>query len=432
MRMIDIILKKREKEVLTDEEIKFVIANYVENKIPDYQMSALLMAILLNGMNQNEIVSLTKHMMYSGDTIDLSDIPGIKLDKHSTGGIGDKVSLVLGPIIAACGGKVAKMSGRGLGHTGGTIDKLESIEGFNCFLTENEFKTQVRNFGLAIVGQTDNLVPADKKIYALRDVTATTEAIPLIVSSIMSKKLATGSDAILIDIKCGSGAFIKTIDEARELAKYMILIGKDLQRDIKIEISNMDQPLGKMIGNKNEVIEAMESLKGNGEEKFMELIFSSGSTMLKQAKLVKTNEEAREKINEVIKNGKAFEKFIEMVNNQNGNSEIIQKPKWWNPKYSFEIKSQKDGYVYLQNSIELGVVAMKLGAGRKSKEDKLDFEAGIEILKTTNEKVKTGDVIMKLFSSNPIDLNLVDDIMNKSITINDSPTNIKMILEQIE
>lgn len=432
MRMVDIIYKKREKQHLTDEEIQFFIDGYINNEIPDYQVSALLMAILLNGMNQNEIVNLTKIMMNSGRVLDLSDINGIKLDKHSTGGIGDKVSLVLGPIIAACGGKVAKMSGRGLGHTGGTIDKLESIEGFNCFLDEKEFKKLVNKSNIAIIGQTDDLVPADKKIYALRDVTATTESFPLIVSSIMSKKLATGSDAILIDIKCGSGAFIKTIEQAHELAKHMIYIGKELGRDIKIEISNMEQPLGRMIGNKNEVIEAMQSLQGNGEKQFMELIYSSGSTMLKQAKLVENNQEAKKLIEEVIKTKKAFNKFLEMIKNQGGNAEIIQQNNWWNPKYCEAIIADKSGYVLLHNSIELGLAAMKLGAGRERKEDLLDYEAGIEIVKTSNEWVDKGDEIMKLYSSKPIDPSIKKTIVDKSISIENKPSNIKIILEQME
>ena len=284
MQMIDIIAKKRDKKILTKEEIKFVIDGYVNNQIPDYQISALLMAIYLNGMNDEETVFLTELMMNSGDVINLDDIEGIKLDKHSTGGVGDKVSLVLGPILAACGAKVAKMSGRGLGHTGGTLDKLESIAGFNCFLSEQEFKNFVNKSNLSIVGQTNNLVPADKKIYALRDVTATVGSMPLIAASVLSKKFATGSDAILIDLKCGSGAFMKTISEARELGQLMIKIGKKMNKNIQIEISNMEQPLGKMVGNKNEILEAINSLKGQGDPMFMDLIFSSGSTMLVQAK----------------------------------------------------------------------------------------------------------------------------------------------------
>ena len=431
MQMIDIIAKKRDKKILTKEEIKFVIDGYVNNQIPDYQISALLMAIYLNGMNDEETVFLTELMMNSGDVINLDDIEGIKLDKHSTGGVGDKVSLVLGPILAACGAKVAKMSGRGLGHTGGTLDKLESIAGFNCFLSEQEFKNFVNKSNLSIVGQTNNLVPADKKIYALRDVTATVGSMPLIAASVLSKKFATGSDAILIDLKCGSGAFMKTISEARELGQLMIKIGKKMNKNIQIEISNMEQPLGKMVGNKNEILEAINSLKGQGDPMFMDLIFSSGSTMLVQAKKANNLEVAKKMIKEVIENGNALAKFLEMIENQGGNSKIIQEQNWWNPKYELAIKSPKAGYVYWHNSVAIGMAAMKLGAGRKTKEDQLDFEAGIEIVKVSNEKVNQGDVIMKLYSSQPIAAEIALEIEKKSLKINKEMTPIKMILDQL-
>ena len=431
MQMIDIIAKKRDKKILTKEEIKFVIDGYVNNQIPDYQISALLMAIYLNGMNDEETVFLTELMMNSGDVINLDDIEGIKLDKHSTGGVGDKVSLVLGPILAACGAKVAKMSGRGLGHTGGTLDKLESIAGFNCFLSEQEFKNFVNKSNLSIVGQTNNLVPADKKIYALRDVTATVGSMPLIAASVLSKKFATGSDAILIDLKCGSGAFMKTISEARELGQLMIKIGKKMNKNIQIEISNMEQPLGKMVGNKNEILEAINSLKGQGDPMFMDLIFSSGSTMLVQAKKANNLEDAKKMIKEVIENGNALVKFLEMIENQGGNSKIIQEQNWWNPKYELAIKSPKAGYVYWHNSVAIGMAAMKLGAGRKTKEDQLDFEAGIEIVKVSNEKVNQGDVIMKLYSSQPIDPEIALEIESESLKINKEMTPIKMILDQL-
>ena len=431
MQMIDIIAKKRDKKILTKEEIKFVIDGYVNNQIPDYQISALLMAIYLNGMNDEETVFLTELMMNSGDVINLDDIQGIKLDKHSTGGVGDKVSLVLGPILAACGARVAKMSGRGLGHTGGTLDKLESITGFNCFLSEQEFKNFVNKSNLSIVGQTNNLVPADKKIYALRDVTATVGSMSLIAASVLSKKFATGSDAILIDLKCGSGAFMKTISEARELGQLMIKIGKKMNKNIQIEISNMEQPLGKMVGNKNEILEAINSLKGQGDPMFMDLIFSSGSTMLVQAKKANNLEDAKKMIKEVIENGNALAKFLEMIENQGGNSKIIQEQNWWNPKYELAIKSPKAGYVYWHNSVAIGMAAMKLGAGRKTKEDQLDFEAGIEIVKVSNEKVNQGDVIMKLYSSQPIDPEIALEIESESLKINKEMTPIKMILDQL-
>ena len=389
------------------------------------------MAIYLNGMNDEETVFLTELMMNSGDVINLDDIEGIKLDKHSTGGVGDKVSLVLGPILAACGAKVAKMSGRGLGHTGGTLDKLESITGFNCFLSEQEFKNFVNKSNLSIVGQTNNLVPADKKIYALRDVTATVGSMPLIAASVLSKKFATGSDAILIDLKCGSGAFMKTISEARELGQLMIKIGKKMNKNIQIEISNMEQPLGKMVGNKNEILEAINSLKGQGDPMFMDLIFSSGSTMLVQAKKANNLEDAKKMIKEVIENGNALAKFLEMIENQGGNSKIIQEQNWWNPKYELAIKSPKAGYVYWHNSVAIGMAAMKLGAGRKTKDDLLDFEAGIEIVKVSNEKVNQGDVIMKLYSSQPIAPEIALKIEKESLKINKEMTPIKMILDQL-
>lgn len=271
MNTIDIINKKKNKNALTKEEIYFIVNGFTNKKIPDYQMSSLLMAIVINGMNEQEITNLTEVMMNSGDIIDLSSIQGVKLDKHSTGGVGDKTSLVLGPIVAACGGIVAKMSGRGLGHTGGTIDKLESIPGFNCFISIDEFKNVVNKIGISIIGQTDSLVPADKAIYSLRDASGTVDSLPLIASSIMSKKLATGSDAILLDIKCGKGAFMKDLSSAQELAQIMIKIGKSLNKDIRVEITNMNQPLGRMIGNKNEIVEAINTLSNKGESNFVKL-----------------------------------------------------------------------------------------------------------------------------------------------------------------
>lgn len=430
MTILDIIEKKKNKQELSLEEINFFVQNYTNNQIPDYQVSALLMAILLNGMSLKETAHLTQAMMESGKTIDLSSINGIKLDKHSTGGIGDKVSLILGPIIAACGGIFAKMSGRGLGHTGGTIDKLESIEGFNCFLTEDQFKELLIKSKIAIIGQTDDLVPADKKIYALRDVTGTVNSMPLISSSIMSKKLATGSDAILLDVKCGSGAFMKTKEDAIELAQWMVHIGQQLNKDVRAEITNMEQPLGRMIGNKNEIIEAMESLKGNGEKKLMELIYSSGITMLMQAKLVENQSAGKELIDHVITSKKALNKFFEMVENQGGNTKIIQSENWWNPQYKIEIRAPKSGYLYLKNSVVLGTVALKLGAGRQTKEDLIDHEAGIELKKVTGEYVNQNDVIMVLYSSKTIDPLLTNDI-HQVIEINDQLIETKIIIEQI-
>ena len=431
MHILDIISKKRDQKVLTREEIKFFLDGYIHNQIPDYQVATLLMAIYLNGMNEQETADLTELMMHSGQVIDLSAIAGLKLDKHSTGGVGDKVSLVLVPILAACGAKVAKMTGRGLEHTGGTIDKLETIPGFSCFLDVATFKKLVEQSNLAIIGQTDDLVPADKKIYALRDVTATVGSLPLIVASILSKKFATGSNTIIIDLKCGSGAFMKTLADAEALGNLMLKVGRHLKRDIKIKITNMEQPLGKMIGNKNEVLEAMQTLKGHGESHFLEVIYSLATTMLAQGQITNDPTKARQMIDQVIKNGQALAKFFEMVQNQGGNTEIIQQANWWNPQYTLEIKAPASGYVYWKNALVIGLGAMKLGAGRKTKEDQLDNEAGIEILKLTNEEVKAGQAIMKLYSSKPIDSEIAKEITEQALEIKNQKHPIQMVLKEL-
>jgi pyrimidine-nucleoside phosphorylase len=326
MNTVDIINKKKYNKEISKEEISFIIKGFTNKQIPDYQMSALLMSIFFNGLTEQETANLTEAMLYSGETIDLSSIPGIKLDKHSTGGVGDKTSLVLGPIVAACGGIVAKMSGRGLGHTGGTIDKLESIPGFNCFLSIEEFKRVVNKIGISIIGQTDLLVPADKLIYSLRDVTGTVDSLPLIASSIMSKKLATGSDAILLDIKCGNGAFMKDLKSAQELGNIMIKIGKSLNKDIRVEITNMSQPLGKMIGNKNEIIESITTLSGKGEANFLKLCLSSASTMLVQAGIASNELDGERMAREAISSGKALSKFYELISEQGGDLESLKNP----------------------------------------------------------------------------------------------------------
>lgn len=431
MTILDIIENKKNKKELSKEEIDFFVKNYTQGIIPDYQISSLLMAIVLNGMTLKEATFLTQSMMNTGKIIDLSEIKGIKVDKHSTGGVGDKVSLVLGPIVASIGAVFAKMSGRGLGHTGGTIDKLESIPGFSCYMKETQFKKLLKKSNIAIIGQTDDLVPADKKLYALRDVTGTVNSMPLIASSIMSKKLATGSDAILLDVKCGSGAFMKNEEDAKELAKWMISIGKKLKKDVRAEITNMDQPLGRMIGNKNEILEAIESLKGNGEKRFMELIYSSSSEILIQSKIAKNHQEAIKLIDEAIKSNKAFDKFLEMVRNQGGDDKVILEAKWWNPKYQLAIKANKEGYVNLTNSVVLGTVAMKLGAGRQTKEDIIDPEAGIELVKVSNEYVKKNDVIMILYSNKEIDPLLAKEVW-KSINIVKNATKDAIILDKLK
>lgn len=394
MHIVDIINKKKDKEVLTNEEIQFWVDGVVDGSIPDYQTSALLMAIVLNGMNAGETAYLAKAMMESGDIIDLTSIAGIKADKHSTGGVGDKTSMALGPMVAACGLKLAKMSGRGLGHTGGTLDKLESIEGFNCYLSQDQFKKQVSEIGIAIIGQTGDLVPADKKLYALRDVTGTVNSIPLIASSIMSKKLASGSDTILLDVKYGEGAFMHTIEDAEKLAKAMIEIGDNLGRNTMAMITDMNQPLGNAIGNSLEIIEAIETLKGNGPKDFTELCLQAGEIMLMQGKIANSEEEGRKLLLEVISNGKAFEKFKEMVKAQGGNTDVIDNTSLLpHAKHITEIKAEKDGYVEVIHSEKLGILAMHLGAGRAKKEDDINHGVGLVLNCKRADKIKAGDTI---------------------------------------
>ena len=398
MRFVDIIEKKKNKEELTDDEIKFWIDGVTDESIPDYQTSALLMAIVLNGMTDHETAKLAECMMNSGDVIDLSDINGIKADKHSTGGVGDKTSLALGPIISACGLKLAKMSGRGLGHTGGTLDKLESIEGFNVFLKEEDFKKQVNEIGFAIIGQTGELVPADKKLYALRDVTATVDSIPLIASSIMSKKLASGSDTILLDVKYGEGAFMHTIEDAKKLANAMINIGKKLGKDTKAMITDMNQPLGNTIGNALEVKEAIETVKGNGPKDFTELVLTAGEIMLVQGKIAKNKNEARAMLEDAINSGKAFEKLKKMVEYQGGNIKQIEDPDLLpQAKFKTQMESQKEGYIDNIHSMNLGILSMKLGGGREKKEDNINYAVGLEMKVKKGDKIKKDDILATVY-----------------------------------
>ena len=409
MRILYIIEKKKLGEQLSKEEISFWIKGLCSGDIPDYQTSALLMAIRLKGMNQEETVNLCQEMVHSGDILDLSEIEGIKADKHSTGGVGDKTSLVLGPLVASCGLKIAKMSGRGLGHTGGTLDKLESISGLNIFLSEEEFKKQVAEIGIAIVGQTGELVPADKKLYALRDVTATVDSIPLISSSIMSKKLAAGSDTILLDVKYGKGAFMHTVEDAKKLAKTMISIGKSLGKNTMAMITDMNAPLGRTIGNALEIKEAVLTLKGQGEESFTEFIISAAKIMLMQGKITSDEAEADKMLRENIKNGKAFLKFKEMVRSQGGNVDQIDDldllPK---SKHIEDMKSKEEGYISKINSEELGILSMKLGGGRKKKEDKINYAVGIIMDKKVGDYVKIGDSLGQIHYDDLLDKQLID------------------------
>ncbi|AIU34110.1 thymidine phosphorylase [Metamycoplasma hominis] len=431
MRIIDIINKKVENQTLTKEEIDFFIKEYVAENVPDYQAAALLMAIRLNGLSDAETAQLTDAMMHSGEVLDWSYLNKVIVDKHSTGGVGDKVSIALCPILAALGLTVAKMSGRGLGHTGGTLDKLESIDGYNFSVTDQQFRDLVEKHGIAIVGQNQKLVPADKKIYALRDVTGTVQSIPLIASSIMSKKLATGSNCILLDVKCGNGAFMKDINEAKKLGKLMIEIGKKLNRKIAVEITNMQQPLGKTIGNKIEVLEAIDTLNGHGPKDFTEIIYSSGSTLLVLAQKAKDEVEARKMIDEVINNKKAYNKFLEWISAQGGNIKVFEKDsKWFNPQYKQEIIANQSGYLKIKSAIDFGLVAMKLGAGRSKKEDSIDYEAGIYLNKSSNEYVNKGDVLFTLYSSKPINPELQKELLS-AIEFSESKHDIQTVFAKL-
>ena len=394
MRMVDIITKKRDGGVLTNQEIDFFIDGYVEGRIPDYQVSALLMAIVFKGMTNDEIVHLTDRMEHSGDVMDLSDIPGKKVDKHSTGGVGDKTSLALGPMVAACGAVVAKMSGRGLGHTGGTLDKLESIPGMNVFMEESKFIDILKKNGVAIAGQTGTLVPADKKLYALRDVTGTVESIPLIASSVMSKKLASGSDCILLDVKFGNGAFMKTREDAQKLAKIMCAIGNSLNRDTRAVLTSMGQPLGHAVGNSLEVKEAIDTLHGHGPKDFQDLCYQSGAIMLEQAGIVKNEEEGLKMLHKVVEDGSAFEKLRQMVIAQGGDVSYIDHPeKFPLSKHIVEVKASRSGYIKHIVALEIGESAMRLGAGRETFDDVIDMSAGIVLNKKVGDKVEKGEVL---------------------------------------
>lgn len=410
MRFVDIIEKKKLNQALTDEEIQFWIDGVTNDTIPDYQTSALLMAIRLNGMNEHETAKLAQAMRDSGDVIDLSSIPGVKSDKHSTGGVGDKTSLALTAMVSACGLKIAKMSGRGLGHTGGTLDKLESIDGLKIGLTEEEFKKQVSEIGLAIIGQTGDLVPADKKLYALRDVTGTVDSIPLIASSIMSKKLASGSDTILLDVKYGEGAFMHTVEDAKKLAQAMISIGNKLGKNTKAMITDMNQPLGNTIGNALEVREAIETVKGNGPEDFTELCMTAGEIMLMQGGKAENKDQARKMLEEAISSGAAYDKLEKMIESQDGNIDQIKNPDLLpQAKFKTEMLAQKDGYVEDLKALELGLLAMLLGAGRATKDDEINYAVGLELNAKKGSQVKEGDVLCTVYH----DTELTDDWKEK-------------------
>lgn len=400
MRMVDLIEKKRDGFELSTEEIQFIVTGYTKGEIADYQMSAFLMAVYFKNMSERERADLTIAMANSGDQIDLSAIDGIKVDKHSTGGVGDTTTLVLGPLVAACGVPVAKMSGRGLGHTGGTIDKLEAIEGFHVEISSEEFIKQVNDIKLAVVGQSGNLTPADKKLYALRDVTATVNSIPLIASSIMSKKIAAGADAIVLDVKTGEGAFMKTEEDARELAHAMVGIGNSTGRKTMAIISDMSQPLGFAIGNALEVKEAIETLQGKGPEDLTELCLVLGSQMVVVGGKAETLEEARGMLEEVIANGKALEVMKQFIEAQGGNPAVVDDVDLLpQAKFVTEVPSEQDGYISFMEADEIGTAAMVLGAGRATKESEIDLAVGIVLNKKVGDRVEKGESIATIYSN---------------------------------
>jgi len=400
MRVVDIIEKKRMGQTLSDEEIGFVIDGYVKGSVPDYQISALLMAIFFQGMSDEESASLTKAMLYSGDIIDLGMIDGVKVDKHSTGGVGDKTTLVLGPLVASLGAKLAKLSGRGLGHTGGTLDKMESIPGMRIDLSEKEFINQVNKINMAVAGQTKSLVPADKLLYALRDVTATVPSIPLIASSIMSKKLASGADVICLDVKIGDGAFMKTIDEAKELSRIMVSIGKAFDKKVSAFITSMDEPLGMAVGNRLEVKEAVETLMGKGPKDLEDLCVTIGGYMVYYANQASSLKEALKMAKENLHNGKALAKFYEFIGAQGGKLDDLDN--FIEVEEIMPFISTKSGYIKTIKALNIGLASMKLGGGRATKEEEIDPMVGILLNKKVGDKVDKGETLAFIYRNNKI------------------------------
>lgn len=433
MRMVDIIAKKRDGKELSSEEISFFVKGYTDGTIPDYQASALAMAIFFQDMTDQERADLTLAMANSGDTIDLSAIDGIKVDKHSTGGVGDTTTLVLAPLVAALDVPVAKMSGRGLGHTGGTVDKLEAVKGFHVEITKDEFIELVNRHKVAVIGQSGNLTPADKKLYALRDVTGTVNSIPLIASSIMSKKIAAGADAIVLDVKTGAGAFMKTPEDSEKLAKAMVRIGNNVGRQTMAVISDMSQPLGLAIGNSLEVKEAIDTLRGEGPEDLNELVLTLGSQMVVLAKKADSLDEAREKLIEVMKNGKALEKFKEFLENQGGDSSIVDQPeKLPQAPYKIEVPAKDSGVVAEIVADEIGVAAMILGAGRATKEDDIDLSVGIMLNKKVGDRVEKGDSLVTLHANREDVANVMEKIYDNIRIADhaDAPTLIHTVITE--
>ena len=424
MRAVDLIQKKRDGQELTATEIKWLVEGYVAGTVPDYQMSAFAMAVYFKGMTTREISDLTMNMVKTGQEFDLSAIEGIKVDKHSTGGVGDKVTLILAPLVASFGVPVAKMSGRGLGHTGGTIDKLESIKGYQVERSQEDFIRQVQDIGVSVIGQSDQLVKADKLLYALRDVTATVDTIPLIASSVMSKKIAAGADAILLDVTVGEGAFMKTVDEARELAQTMVELGKAVGRKTVAVITDMSQPLGRAIGNRLEILEAIEILQGKGREDISHFICELAQIMLGLADVEKTIEEIRQH----LENSQALAKFEEMVAAQGGDLEDLYRPV--NVAHVVEIPAQETGIISALPAMEFGLYAMRLGAGRAVKSDDLDYETGIVFEKKVGDSVQKGEIVAKVYTNGKISSELVTEFQ-KYVKINDGVQSLREIIEII-
>ena len=433
MRMYDIILKKRANLPLTDEEIRFVIDGYVKGEIPDYQVSALLMTIVFNGMNARELGTLTLAMAQSGNMVDLSNIDGITVDKHSTGGVGDKTTLIIAPLVAASGGKVAKMSGRGLGHTGGTIDKMESIPNLKVSLEQDAFINQVNKIGLAVIGQSEGLAPADKKLYALRDVTGTVDSIPLIASSVMSKKLASGAQAILLDVKVGSGAFMKSIEDARELAKAMVDIGKGNGRSVKAILTDMDRPLGLAIGNALEIREVIDTLKGHGPEDLTHECIIMAAHMLVLSHIC-DYETALSRVQEALDSGAALERLRMMIDAQDGDSRVIDDESLLAiGKFTYDVTAPQDGYITHMNTEQCGIASVMLGAGRTVKDGPIDYSAGIVMHKKTGDAVRMGERIATLYASDESLFTNAAQTYLAAITIgNTAPIVVDTILDVVE
>ena len=433
MRMYDIILKKRADLPLSDKEIRFVIDGYVKGEIPDYQVSALLMTIVFNGMNARELGTLTLAMAQSGNMVDLSNIDGITVDKHSTGGVGDKTTLIIAPLVAACGGKVAKMSGRGLGHTGGTIDKMESIPNLKVSLEKDAFINQVNQIGLAVIGQSEGLAPADKKLYALRDVTGTVDSIPLIASSVMSKKLASGAQAILLDVKVGSGAFMKNIEDARELAKAMVDIGKENGRSVKAILTDMDRPLGHAIGNALEIREVIDTLKGHGPEDLTHECIIMAAHMLVLSHMC-DYETALNRVQQALDSGAALERLRLMIEAQGGDSRVIDDDRVLTiGKFTYDVTSPQDGYITHMNTEQCGIASVMLGAGRTIKDGPIDYSAGIVMHKKTGDSVTVGESIATLYASDESLFTNAAQTYLEAITIgNTAPKVVDTILDIVE